>query len=135
MAIRRKKATVEEIPEYPRIEYAMPTFEQGYYTDGDGTRYPVEELLAQALREGGVAYDIPIAFIDMSRMPWRMDNFNDFCRHMERVMSLDPDFPIIFDDEGYICDGWHRLARAILAGETMIKAYRLKNMPKLGEKK
>lgn len=37
--------------------------------------------------------------------------------------------PIILDDLGYITDGWHRVAKAILEGKETIKAVRIQNMP------
>ena len=43
--------------------------------------------------------------------------------------QADLKYPIILDDTGFICDGWHRLLKSIVEGKDTIKAIRLKVMP------
>ena len=44
-------------------------------------------------------------------------------------MDADMSYPIIMDDEGFIMDGWHRVAKALLEGRETIKAVRFENTP------
>lgn len=75
-------------------------------------------------------FDMPLAGIDLSNRPWGNDiNIMDFCYHLKRINDADLSKPILLDNEGYICDGWHRICKAISEGETFIKAIRLETMP------
>ena len=42
--------------------------------------------------------------------------------HMSLVIEVDPSFPIILAASGRVMDGMHRVARALLHGETTIRA-------------
>ena len=75
-------------------------------------------------------FDLPLQGVDLSSFPWgRENNVNDFIYHMNRVQNANLDYPIILDHTGYICDGWHRVVKAILEGRESIKAKRLYVMP------
>lgn len=52
------------------------------------------------------------------------DNFRSFLEHMKSVNEANLDYPILFNQDGVIIDGRHRLAKAILAGHETIKAKR-----------
>lgn len=73
--------------------------------------------------------EIPLCAIDLSIKVWDVDNVNDFIHHIKRVENTDLNYPIILDDNGFVCDGWHRIAKAISKGKTIIKAVRLEKMP------
>ena len=49
--------------------------------------------------------------------------------HIRRMNKADLQYPIILDDTGYICDGWHRLLKSIIGGKETIMAIRLPLMP------
>jgi len=74
-------------------------------------------------------FDLPLEGINLSGMPWGDVNMIDFIYHVNRMNQADLGHPIILDDEGYICDGWHRVAKAVLEGKETIKAVRLYQMP------
>lgn len=74
-------------------------------------------------------FDLPLIGIDLYRKPWEIKNIDDFCYHVQRVMKTDLKHPIILDYYGTVCDGWHRVCKAILLGKTTIKAIRLETMP------
>jgi len=74
-------------------------------------------------------FDLPLIGIDISRLPWPIDSISDFVHHVDRMRKTDLRHPILLDDEGIVCDGYHRVAKAILEGKTTIKAVRLDKMP------
>jgi hypothetical protein len=47
---------------------------------------------------------------------WQLKNFRDFLVHFRRVMNADLSVPLIVRSDGYIMDGWHRIAKALLEG-------------------
>jgi len=46
-----------------------------------------------------------------------------------RMKNVDKNIPIILTPQGWVCDGQHRVARAIADGDEYIWAYRLLKMP------
>lgn len=80
--------------------------------------------------QGLVAFDVPLASINLSGYPWgEQINTNSLIFHFKRIQEADLNFPIIYDDEGIIADGWHRICKAILEKRQTIKAVRLNKMP------
>jgi hypothetical protein len=74
-------------------------------------------------------FELPLAGIDLSVMPWNIKNIFNVAEHMGRVMKADLKYPVLLDDYGYICDGWHRLVKALLLKKSHIRAKRLSTMP------
>lgn len=72
---------------------------------------------------------MPLAGINLECVAWSMPTAKDFIYHMKRSLDADLKYPIIIDDYGYICDGHHRVAKAIASGHTTIKAIRIQEMP------
>lgn len=99
--------------------------ENRYCTKG-GT-YRVKDLIKLACKLK--PFDLPLQGIDISVRPWGDVNMKSFCYHVRRINDADMTHPIILDDEGFICDGWHRVAKAIIEGQATIKAVRLDVMP------
>lgn len=102
------------------------TYKQNTYTRRDRV-YRVADLIdiAKHLEP----FDLPIKGIDISVYPWGEPTIKNFASHMDRINKADMQYPIILDDEGFICDGWHRLVKAIVSGDETIKAIRLTTMP------
>jgi len=75
------------------------------------------------------AFKLPLQGVDIGLLPWTVDSIKDFLHHYKRVESVNKDYPIILSNTGCICDGWHRLARAIIDGDKFIMAKRLEVMP------
>ncbi len=88
--------------------------------------YDVQDLIKAAadLEE----FDLPLAGVSMNH-PICQPTLTSFLYHWKRVEKADLQYPVIIDSSGYICDGWHRVAKAILEGRTTIKAKRLEVMP------
>jgi hypothetical protein len=74
-------------------------------------------------------FDLLIKGIDLGVCTWGEIDIKDFAEHMIRVNDSNLDYPIILDDTGFICDGWHRVVKAIIKGDSTIKAVRLTVMP------
>lgn len=88
--------------------------------------YDFQDLIkaAQDLEE----FDLPLYAVNMNHAICQ-NTLTSFLYHLKRVQKADLSYPIILDSDGYICDGWHRVAKAILEGRTTIKAKRLLIMP------
>lgn len=89
--------------------------------------YKVTDLIEAA--KAIEPFDLPLQGIDISINPWGKPCIKNFVFEMQRVKKANLKYPIILDNEGFICDGWHRVVKAILAGHTTIKAIRLEVMP------
>lgn len=97
-----------------------------------GHKFLVEDLIRKS-KEYEV-FDLDLNSIDLSAKPWEFtDRVADLAYHFLRVQNADLSYPIILDEYGYICDGWHRLMKALITNQKTIKAIRLLAMPK-GEK-
>ena len=103
------------------------------HLDGDGNfSYQGKEWNNSTLytaASGLEVFDFPLCALDMSNKPWTMANFMWILYHVERINKADLSYPIILTPEGIVCDGWHRIAKAVLNGNTTIKAVRLISMP------
>lgn len=75
-------------------------------------------------------FDLPLAAIHSGEKIWEpIASAYDLARQMRRVMDVDTSYPIILSAEGFIMDGWHRVARALLDGKATIKAVRFDETP------
>ncbi|PCI54154.1 MAG: hypothetical protein COB36_10710 [Alphaproteobacteria bacterium] len=110
----------------PKVRLSEFTINGHSYTYED-KQYPVVDIIK--LAKEIESFDLPLAGINLSCAPWGEQNIMSICGHMKRVNEADMSHPIILDDEGYICDGWHRVCKAILEGREIIKAVRLEVMP------
>lgn len=97
----------------------------GDYQVGDN-HYDIQDILEAA--EGLEEFFLPLYAVNMKHAICQ-NTLTSFLYHFKRVEKADLSFPIILDSDGYICDGWHRVAKAILEGRTTIKAKRLFVMP------
>lgn len=92
----------------------------------NGRVYDVDKLIE--ISKDLPIFDLPLAAVDLYH---RITNgtLHSYLYHQKRIDAADLSYPIILDNRGYICDGWHRVAKAILLGHTTIKARRLNVMP------
>lgn len=93
----------------------------------DGRSYSVKDLIEAS--KDLPTFEIDLRSIDISVMPWGDVSIQMFSQHMKRVNDADLKYPVILDWSGYICDGWHRVVKAIVLGHDTIKARRLTVMP------
>ena len=92
----------------------------------NGNHYDVQDLIKAA--ENLEVFDLPLVAVNMNHNICQA-TLTSFVYHWKRVEKADLEYPVIIDSTGYICDGWHRIAKAILEGKTTIKAKRLEVMP------
>lgn len=97
----------------------------------DGNKWDSATLVRYCKEQKYKAFDMPLACVNMSMCPFTITTFKDFVYQSKRVMDTDLKYPIILDDCGVICDGWHRVCKAILEGRTHIKAIRILIMPNI----
>ena len=118
-----------EVEQAPKVDLGMPFgFADSRYVRGK-CGWLAASLYKKAEEDGLKPFAVPLASMDMSILPFRCKNMDDFVWHVKRCMAADTDIPIIYDDYGQIADGNHRVAKAIIDGKRYIMAYRLKNMP------
>ena len=121
------KANVAEATT-PTLDIDGLAFHESYYTTR-GNTYDAPTLVAFAKHKNYKTFDLPLVGIDISHMPFSANTFGQFLYHLKRVNNTNLDYPVILDDEGVICDGWHRVAKAYLEGRPTVKAIRLLEMP------
>jgi hypothetical protein len=75
-------------------------------------------------------FDLPLRCFCVGSEIWKpIKTALDLARHMKRVQEVSLDYPVILDEEGFIMDGWHRVAKALLQGWSTIKAVRFDKTP------
>ena len=119
----------------PKVHIDSATFEEGRYSRRNKitNEYDIwnATTLYQWVKEQKLKpFDIPLAALDLSFIPFDLNSLDDFIFQCKRVKNTDPKIPIILDSCGVVADGYHRIARAILDGKKTIKAYRITTMPK-----
>lgn len=89
-------------------------------------RYIVSKLIEAA--KDLEPFEIPLMGLNITALT-DIHSMSDFVGHMKRVLEVDLSYPIILDDEGFIMDGRHRVAKALLEGRTTITAVRFDETP------
>lgn len=112
----------------PIVEIEECSFEESSYKRREFV-WTAKSLYKEAELEKLTPFEYPLASFDLSKLGFRLDDIFDFIYQVKRVMNVDTSIPIIFDNEGQLADGYHRVCRALLDGKATIKAYRLKKMP------
>jgi hypothetical protein len=118
---------------FPKINIDITKFSENYYST-NGYYYDTATLVAFCKEKCYKEFNLPLAGIMLDRMPWEIKSLHSFIAHCKRINVVDFKYPIILDVEGYIADGWHRLVKAFINGETSIKAIRMQEMPQYSGK-
>lgn len=74
-------------------------------------------------------FDIPLHHLNIHHLHPAINTTNEFVSHIKRVIDADMSCPIILDEEGYVMDGRHRVAKALLEKHNSIKAVRFETTP------
>ena len=72
---------------------------------------------------------MPISGLNIYRLAPHINNMKSFVGHIQAVLDADLSFPIILDEEGYVMDGRHRIAKALLEGRETISFVRFEETP------
>lgn len=105
---------------------------EGNYTRHNGNlkyEWSVSMLIQHCKEEKYKSFKLPLLGIDTGVNVWDVKDISNFIEHVKRVDNTNNDYPIILDNTGFICDGWHRVVKAIAAGDDYIDAIRIKEMP------
>ena len=90
--------------------------------------WDVPTLIQHVKEEGYKVFDLNLDCIDLSGT-FNFDTYLGFLEYVKRINEVDFKYPILIDDLGTICDGWHRVSKAITTGKKTIKAIRINEMP------
>lgn len=113
--------------QYPPVKIEAVPVHKNKFRDGSKC-WAVTNLIEQA--EDLPVFDLPLCCINLGSRVWEpIESAKGLAEHMKRVLAVDTSMPVILDDEGYIMDGWHRVARALLDGESTISAVRFEANP------
>lgn len=73
--------------------------------------------------------EMPISGLNTCHLYPHSNTMATFVNHIKKVLDADLSYPIILDDEGYVMDGRHRIAKALLEGIETIKFVRFDETP------
>lgn len=94
----------------------------------EGDRYwRISRLLK--LTESMKPFKLPIKCLNIYNLHPAVSTTKNFVEHVKRVNDADLSCPIILDEEGYVMDGRHRVAKALLKGKKHILAVRFEKTP------
>lgn len=94
----------------------------------DGTkRFVIKNLISQAADL--TVQEMPLEHLNIAFLHPHIGSMREFVAHIKSVLDADIDTPIILDDEGYVMDGRHRIARALLEEHETIKFVRFEKTP------
>lgn len=96
------------------------------FEDGD-KRYVIKNLISRAAALP--VQEMPLEHLNIYGLFPKISSMRRWVGHMKSVLEADLDYPIILDDEGYVMDGRHRVARALLEGKETIKFVRFEKTP------
>lgn len=91
--------------------------------------WDIPTLLTYVKEKKYSIFKLPIAGIPLSVLMFSITNMKEFAEHVKRVHNTSLDFPVLVDELGNICDGWHRVVKALLEGREYIDAIRIEEMP------
>lgn len=110
----------------PKVKIEEVKLSDNFF-NSNGYRYSAFKLIEHS--EQYEVFDFPLAGIDLTTMAWGINNMDDFIYHAKRCVDTDLKYPVLLTPKGQVCDGWHRICKAIVLGKKSIKAIRLESMP------
>lgn len=114
---------------YPKVKLPKQGLAENTYTC-DGSKWASANLVQYCKEKHYPIFDLPLAGIDLGLLPWSdLGSVKNIAKHVKRILHTDLKHPVILDDNGYIADGWHRIVKALVLGETSVKAIRIQEMP------
>lgn len=102
----------------------------GTFTDGPNV-WKVNSLLHHVADQDLEPFDLPLCAIHIGEKVWETGDMSvkQFVIHWRRASKADLKYPVIMDADGFIMDGWHRVAKALFLGMSTIKAVRFDETP------
>ena len=74
-------------------------------------------------------FEIPLIGLNIYGMSPQINGMQEFVGRIKQVLDANLKYPIMLDDDGYVMDGRHRIAKALLEEKETIKAIRFEEMP------
>lgn len=108
--------------------YIKDTYSIKNQTFEDGRRCWFVSRLFEKAKDLPVQ-EMPITALNTCELHPTSKNMAGFVCHIRKVLAADLKYPIILDDEGYVMDGRHRIAKALLEGIEVIKFVRFEETP------
>jgi len=97
------------------------------YGNGNG-QYVIGNLISRA--KSLPVKEMPMDHLNLYHLKIAAgESLRQFVSHIKAVMEADLNCPIILDEEGYVMDGRHRIAKALLEGKETIKYVRFEETP------
>jgi hypothetical protein len=102
----------------------------GTFTDNKKV-WRITSLIHHVKEQNLEVFDLPLCGINLATTVWSSGDLKiiDFAKHWKRADEVSLDDPIILDEDGFIMDGWHRVAKALFLGLSTIKAVRFDVTP------
>ena len=97
------------------------------YRDGSG-QYVIGNLISRA--KDLPVKEMPLEHLNIYNLGFKTDTMRETVSHIQAVMDADLKHPIILDEDGYVMDGRHRIAKALFMGKKTIKFVRFEKTPK-----
>lgn len=91
--------------------------------------WQIPTLIQHCKEQNYKTFRLPINAIDISVNVWEVDSILEFSDHAKRIKLVNKHYPILLDNTGFICDGWHRVVYAIINDIEYIDAIRIEEMP------
>lgn len=117
----------------PPAPAPAPAPKRRFFSDGRGIWY-IDRLWPHA--DGLPTEDLAIADVrELDEVCWFNDTWGvrPTCRlvieHCQRILAADLSYPVMLTPDGSILDGVHRIAKALMNGQTTVKAVRIREMP------
>jgi hypothetical protein len=108
-----------------KIENPAPLDKQTF--NDNNKRWFVSRLIDKA--KGLPVQTMPMSGLNLYRLAPHIDSMKSFVGHVQAVLDADLSYPIILDDEGYVMDGRHRIAKVLLEGRETISFVRFEETP------
>ena len=99
----------------------------GETVDGQRETWIVANLWEQA--KDLPVQEMPMSALNLWSLHPKVKTMRDFVAHMKNVLEADMSYPIILDEDGWVMDGRHRIAKALLEGHEKIKFVRFDITP------
>lgn len=113
--------------EHKPVKVSYATMKDNRFSD-DGKVWGVTKLIEYA--KDLEVFEIPLRALYIGQPIWSpITGPLSLASHMKQVMAADLSYPIILNEEGFIMDGWHRIAKALFEDRPTIKAVRFEKNP------
>jgi hypothetical protein len=93
------------------------SMEESTFRYNDGTGWSAKTLIEHAEKEKLIPFKLYLNNLNIGFSPFKIDDLYDFISHVKRIDNTDLKYPVIMSETGLVLDGWHRIAKAILAGK------------------